>query len=583
MIGSVAVLLLLLCLFGLAVRYIASATLMIGVDNDLRHQLARATAPHQPPGDGGGGPGGPPPGDMGGGSGPPPFGGDDGGGGGPGGPPPFSGNGGNNSGVSFGGNDHQGFGDGSPGGHPAENADSRGAGIRQGQSQSQSRGSSRVVDADPYGPRRYNSSLQTYGPGGEGLPPIDPASLRRALAGQTVFSTITKDGQRVRVLSEPDVSGPGPGSGPEPGPSTQSPGQTQNQNHGQAGSQSLPPNRRGAAQAAYPLGGVDRALKSVDYALLMLIPVALVCAGAGGWWITGRALGRVGQITRAAAAIGARNLSERLPAAGRDEFSRLAQTFNGLLDRVDAAFQEQRRFTADASHELKTPLTVIQGTTSLALSMGEDATLDRSAIQEIDSAAASMAHLVQDLLYLARADAGLAGGEAQGSGGGGARRVELLLADPIERAVGSVAPRSRARITLRQPDEPVCVEASEAELTRLFLNLLENAARYTPEGGEITVTVTVARSEDGRMAIATVADTGIGIAPEHLPCLTDRFYRVDDSRTRAIESGEAGGSGLGLAICKSIAESHGGSLEIASEVGVGTTVTVRLPACTMEG
>ena len=317
------------------------------------------------------------------------------------------------------------------------------------------------------------------------------------------------------------------------------------------------------AQAPYPLTQVNSAIEGVDRALLTLIPIALLIAGVGGAFVTENVLTRVRQLVQSATKIGAENLSERLPVVGSDEFAELAETFNALLQRVDIAFQEQariveqqRRFTADASHELKTPLTVIRGTTSLALT--ESGSLDRSATTEIDSAAALMSDLVQDLIYLARADAGQLGRE----------RIDLLVIEPLQAAVDRIAAISPTPIRLTAAGDLLVVNGSESELIRLFSNILQNASNHTPQDGLVTVILTGTKHD----AIITAADTGVGIATEHLDHLTERFYRVDAARSR-----EMGGSGLGLAICKGIVDAHGGTLTIQSIVGKGTTVTVTLP------
>ena len=270
-------------------------------------------------------------------------------------------------------------------------------------------------------------------------------------------------------------------------------------------------------------------------------------------------------MTLAAGQIGAQDLSERLPVSGQDEFSELASTFNGMLGRLETAFkrqekilEQQRRFTADASHELKTPLTVIKGNTSMTLGAHPTEADFRQSMQEIDQAANSMSHLVQDLLLLARSDSGLVSGN----------RIELLMREILERAISSVRPLGGAPISLDIEDEMLCVQGNEMELTRVFSNLLNNAMRYTPEDGNITVTV----RRKGDFAAVCVADTGIGIAAEHLPHLGERFYRIDDSRTRP-----SGGTGLGLSICKGIVEGHQGTLIFESELGSGTRAWVMLP------
>jgi signal transduction histidine kinase len=271
-------------------------------------------------------------------------------------------------------------------------------------------------------------------------------------------------------------------------------------------------------------------------------------------------------MSHAAEQIGARDFSRRIPVSGEDEFAELANTLNGLLGRLETTLEQQkrlieqqRRFTADASHELKTPLTVIKGNAGMALSgrLTEDGM--RQSIADIDQAAESMSRLVRDLLLLARSDAGQLG----------QNRIEVLVREVLERAISTTARPGAATIRLHVADESLSVVANENELVRVFLNLLANAVRHTPPDGCITVS---ARRDEDR-AIISVADTGAGIAPEHLPHLGERFYRADSARAR-----QDGGTGLGLSICKGILETHGGEMVFESVAGKGTTVTVALPA-----
>ena len=387
------------------------------------------------------------------------------------------------------------------------------------------------LDANPYHPRVFDPAGHSLDPRHPTESLLDPPGFEIAKSGRMHYSTVVANGEPVRVLSRPF---------PRLGPV------------------------QGIIQVPYPLNDINRALWGLDRALLLLLPVALLCAGLGGAFLTDRVLRRVRRLTQAAEGIGARDLSERLPVSGRDEFSELAETFNGLLGRLETAFgrqqrliEQQRRFTADASHELKTPLTIIQGNTSLALS-GHPAPDDyRQAMAEIGLAAETMSRLVRDLILLAQSDAGRLGQD----------RIELLVREVLERAVGSV-PRPDAPVGLRLEDESLSVPGNEEELVRLFTNLLTNAARHTPAGGRITL---AARREGGQ-AVVTVTDTGDGIAPEHLMHLGERFYRVDSARARL-----DGGTGLGLSIARSIAEAHGGALTLASTLGKGTMVTVTLP------
>ncbi|MBC8139217.1 MAG: HAMP domain-containing protein [Fibrella sp.] len=325
----------------------------------------------------------------------------------------------------------------------------------------------------------------------------------------------------------------------------------------------------GVGQIAYGLTEIDLAVSSLDTALLVLMPVGLLCAAGGGIFLTNRVLSRVRRTTHAAESIisgeGKEAFAARLPVSGNDEFSELSATFNGLLGRLETAFrqqtrvlEQQRRFTADASHELKTPLTVIKGTASMAL--GGDASFTeaqyRTALTQINQASTTMAKLVQDLLILARSDS-----EQMGQ-----NRIDLLVGEIFAHALQNV-PHPAHTVVLDVADPHLTVRGNEGELTRLVTNLLDNAVRYTPPGG----TITLSAHEENSDTVLRVADTGIGIAPEHLAHIGERFYRVDAARARA-----DGGTGLGLSICRSIAAAHNGTLEIASTPGIGTVVTVRV-------
>ncbi|HZT42365.1 MAG TPA: ATP-binding protein [Chthonomonadaceae bacterium] len=317
----------------------------------------------------------------------------------------------------------------------------------------------------------------------------------------------------------------------------------------------------GHVQVAASLEETDQELRRLTQALMTLIPLALLVTGVSGLFLTAGIVTPVRRMAQAARKIGAANLSDRLPVQGQDEFADLARTFNALLQRLEQAFQQERRFIADASHELRTPLTAILAHTSLSLQGERTPTDYRRALEGTQRAAVVMNRIVQDLLLLARLDRGKEDLAME----------PVSLQDVLEAAVEMVGGYAQASIDLKEVplDWQVCGDFDH--LVRLFANLLDNAARHTPAEGHITVS---ARRDDGRVHIA-IADTGTGIAPEHLPLLTERFYRVDAARSRG-----QGGTGLGLTICKSIVDAHAGSLDIESAPGRGTTVTVTLPLLT---
>ncbi len=270
-------------------------------------------------------------------------------------------------------------------------------------------------------------------------------------------------------------------------------------------------------------------------------------------------------MTLAALSITASDLHRRVPVDGtRDEVGRLAEAFNRMIERLETAFEETRRFTADAAHELRTPLAVLRTSAEVALRTADGADDYRRVVEaqlgEIDR----LARLADQLLFLCREDAGLHAAPAEPV------RLDLLLEELCETLQPTADSRS---LTLRCDDLEACsVSGPPDGIRRLFLNLIDNALRYTPTGGRIDVRLAPQGTAGQGGVLATVEDDGVGIGPEHLPRVFERFYRGESSRNR-----ETGGSGLGLAICRSVAESLGGHVTLGSEPGRGTTAKVRLP------
>ena len=325
-------------------------------------------------------------------------------------------------------------------------------------------------------------------------------------------------------------------------------------------------------QEAISLRGVLEAVARLTRSLLTIAPVALLLAALGAAFLTDRALRPVRAVTRAASLIEATDMSGRLTVTGNDEFSRLAETFNGMLERLEGAFtrlenayEMQRRFIADASHELRTPLTVIKANTSLTLGEPDLARDYRDVLEEVDSATDRTIRIVQDLLFLARSDGG---------------QLPLVLNDlSLGRLLSRVVAESRwlrpdappVRLVLPDGADALVVRGDNHHLMRLFTNLVDNALRHTLPTGSVTL---AAAASDDTITVEVI-DTGEGIAPEHLPHLGERFYRVDSARARA-----GGGTGLGLAISRAIAEAHDGELALRSTLGQGTTVSITLPRST---
>ena len=313
---------------------------------------------------------------------------------------------------------------------------------------------------------------------------------------------------------------------------------------------------------ATPLRETRSILRDLHVLLLWTAPAVLLIAALGGYLISRRALTPVDEITQAARSIGIQNLSRRLtvPATG-DELQRLSETWNDMLARLESAVKRLSQFTADASHELRTPIALIRTTAELTLRRDRPPEKYREALSEIVTESERTSRLVEDLLLLARADAGLP-----------ALPLENLELTPLVRDIceqGQVLAEARQlQIWTDLPDEPVFVQANDPALRRLLLLLVDNAVKYTPAGGRITVSI----GQDTGGATLAVRDTGIGIPDSALPHVFERFYRADDSRNR-----DAGGAGLGLSIAKWIAERHHASLEAESVLGQGSTFRVRFP------
>ena len=320
----------------------------------------------------------------------------------------------------------------------------------------------------------------------------------------------------------------------------------------------------GYLQVGVSLQTSDEALTQLQRILILGGAVGLVLAGAGGAFLASRALKPIDTITHTAITItDAGDLSRRVPAPNTlDEVGRLANIINRMLARLETLFRSQQRFTADVSHELRTPLTTIRGNVDLIrrTRIADDASLDA-----IQSETERMTRLVSDLLLLAQADAGLPVRREPVS-------LDTILLD-VYRQISVIAHGVDVRIG---DEDAVDVMGDADRLKQLFLNLTDNAVRYTPAGGCVTLSL----KRDAGWAQFSVSDTGPGIPPEHLPHIFDRFYRVDKARSRR-ESGRAGawggGAGLGLSIAQWIVQSHGGRIDVRSEAGQGTTFMVYLP------
>ncbi|WP_455245547.1 sensor histidine kinase [Petrachloros mirabilis] len=314
-------------------------------------------------------------------------------------------------------------------------------------------------------------------------------------------------------------------------------------------------------QVGTSMESVEETLNRLLLVLLVTMPLALAVSLAGGWFLAGRALRPVDDITLAAQRIAAGDLTQRLKVPpSPDEIGRLAGTFNNMIARLETSFRQIRQFSSDASHELRTPLTVMKGETELALRRPREAkdytVVLESNLEEIDR----MTRIVDELLFLSRADMGEVKMERLPV------KLESLLED-VHRQASLLGQERNVQVVLGMV-APATVLGDELRLRELFLNLLDNAVKYSKSGGSVEITL---YTETGQAKVL-ITDHGIGISRDDQAKIFDRFYRTDDARTHSKK-----GTGLGLAICAWIIDSHHGRIQVESEEGKGSTFTVTLP------
>jgi len=314
-------------------------------------------------------------------------------------------------------------------------------------------------------------------------------------------------------------------------------------------------------QIAAPLAADDHELSELLTVMLLAGPLALALALGGGYLLARRALAPVDRMAAEADQITATRLDRRLEMPNPDdELGRLGATINGMIIRLERSFEETRRFTADAAHELRTPLAVMRNVAEVALRSPREPEHYRRVLGDVLEEVERMTRLAEQLLFLCREDAGLVPLVMK----------EVRLDDLARESSEHMAVVAGSKgLALESDGLTSCAVRGDADqLRRLLFNLLDNAIKFTPASGTIRVGLERA---DGH-ACLTVEDTGVGIPSEHIPHVFERFYRVDPARGQ-----EAEGTGLGLAICRSIAEAHGGDLRIESAVGQGTRVTLVMP------
>ncbi|MCB0165502.1 MAG: HAMP domain-containing protein [Anaerolineae bacterium] len=323
----------------------------------------------------------------------------------------------------------------------------------------------------------------------------------------------------------------------------------------------------GAVQVAESYDEIQDIQRRLIILLGLSIPLIILGASAGGWFLANSALAPIDGITRAANQISAQDLGQRLNLKlPNDEVGRLAATFDKMLDRLEAGFEQQKRFIGDASHEMRTPLTILKGDVEVALNRPRSAAEYRETLEMVNETSNRLTGLVEELLLLARAD----------NNQYPLRLDEIDLIELLAGEIRRLEPRAREKdilLTLKAPPT-LFMTADLDKLARLFTNLIDNAIKYGAPGDTVSVVVT---TQPDQVQI-DVTDTGPGIPSEHLPHVFDRFYRVDKARARKLSApSEAGGSGLGLSIAQWLAQAHHGAIDVASEVGHGTTFTVQLP------
>jgi heavy metal sensor kinase len=357
--------------------------------------------------------------------------------------------------------------------------------------------------------------------------PLSAEGRQRVVAGQATFETVLLHGERIRVVA-------------------------------------LPVLRNGrlieVVQVGMPLAPTERTLQRWLEALLVLVPLGVGLAAAGGRVMARAALRPVDEMSQSARRIDAGALARRITIRGTgDELDRLAETLNGMLARLENTFGEMRRFSADAAHELRTPLTALKGTLEVALRAERSGAEYRAALASALEEADRLVRLAEDLLLLSRATAGPDSPRA---------RVELetLVLDVAE--VGTRLAKDRG-VTVRVGTlAPLAVLGDGSALRRAVLNLVENGVKYTPAGGRVELSVTAADGE----AVLAVEDTGPGIDAADVIRIFEPFVRLDSARSR-----ESGGSGLGLAIARSIVVAHRGTLGVERPAAGGSRFTIRLP------
>lgn len=323
----------------------------------------------------------------------------------------------------------------------------------------------------------------------------------------------------------------------------------------------------GWLQVSQELEPVQETLTAFRRQIYWSLPLALLLAGLGGTFLASRALRPIDQMTQTAHTISGQALDRRIQYQGpMDEIGRLAQTFDAMLDRLETAFKREQRFTGDAAHELRTPLTALKGQLEVTLSRPRSSEAYQATLQALEQQVDRLIHLSSSLLYMARLEQNQIQRSAETIG------VSDLLGALLDQ-VRPLAHEKSIHLHTNIPSDLV-LEGHLDLLIRLFLNLLDNAIKYTPPEGTIALEVTQMEQQ----IITKLSNSGQPIPAEHLPHLFERFYRVEADRGRTMAANGVGGAGLGLAIAQEIARLHQGHIQAESQADRGTTFTVYLPA-----